>query len=239
MRMLTTSEIIDFLWKGKNSVMRRLCAAGLKAFQQSDSPALELFRKLQTELRRASKYTTIESIHTIMKESRRFIPYSWIVRAQLVTITDDFTRCHLACADCLSFYIHTQTWFYYEDFAKFQSDPIPLHTYDLPCSCSTTYRLQADQKTPVDFSLSSYSTMVYKPPTGVGSMFVGEQALNCEEELKWMNQSEEERLKETERVISYAQKEYNKQYIWGQLTTWYKQSTNPILLFKFFKLFKL
>lgn len=57
-------------------------------------------------------------------------------------------------------------------------------------------------------------------------MFVGEVALNCEEEVKWMLSSDADRLKETERVISYSQKAYNKQYIWGQLSAWYKQNVN-------------
>ena len=83
----------------------------------------------------------------------------------------------------------------------------------------------------VDFSLSSYSTLVPSPPLVNGSMFVGERALNCEEEVKWMEQSEEERLKETQRVISSSQKTYNKQYIWGQLNLWYKQSsTDPTVM---------
>lgn len=136
------------------------------------------------------------------------------------------SRHHIACADCLSLYIHTHTWFTVTDYQKILSDPIALHTYDLPCSCSTTYRLQEGCSNNVSFDLSSYSTLNYQPPVEGSDMFVGEVALNCEEEVRWMLSSDADRLKETERVISYSQKAYNKQYIWGQLSAWYKQNVN-------------
>lgn len=150
---------------------------------------------------------------------------SFIVRNKLIEAESPNHNVHIACADCLTLYIHTNIWFTPSQYHRFLSEPLPFHTYDLPCSCSTTYRLKPDRKR-VSLELSSIVNLEPIEQLWQGHMFVGEKAVNCKEEIKWMNDTEENRVKESCRVIGSSQKAYNKFYAWGQLCNWYKQNVN-------------
>ena len=44
----------------------------------------------------------------------------------------------LALADLLTLYLCTRTWVAATEYRSFRSDPVPIHTCDIPCSCSCT-----------------------------------------------------------------------------------------------------
>ena len=63
-RLLTDDEILDFLWFGANSIMKRLLRAACAEI--SDPPAIQLFTALDRSLRKPREGVSLDWVHDQM-----------------------------------------------------------------------------------------------------------------------------------------------------------------------------
>ena len=132
----------------------------------------------------------------------------------------------LALADLLTLYLCTRTWVAATEYRSFRSDPVPIHTCDIPCSCSCTYRIHEGQPLDEDELTMHYdSPPPQAPAASHDHYYLGEEAVASAEEARWSALSEEARLEESNRVICARQKLYGNAFLWYQLAFWYEQES--------------
>ena len=101
----------------------------------------------------------------------------------------------LALADLLTLYLCTRTWVAATEYRSFRSDPVPIHTCDIPCSCSCTYRIHEGQPLDEDELTMHYdSPPSQAPAVSHNHYYLGEEAVASAEEARWSALSEEARL---------------------------------------------
>ena len=64
MKLMAEEEIMAFLWNDKNSVLKRLCNAGLQAFRDTDPDAAAVFIQLRQDLH----YSNLSSLAAIKEK---------------------------------------------------------------------------------------------------------------------------------------------------------------------------
>lgn len=97
MRLMTEDEIMSFLWNDKNSVLKRLCNAGLQAFRDTDPDASAVFIQLRQDLL-YTKPSSVAAVKAKMAEGK-FFPYRMIISSFSVTCIGwaDFTASFRLC----------------------------------------------------------------------------------------------------------------------------------------------
>lgn len=143
---------------------------------------------------------------------------------------------HTACADCLLLYLHTKTFFSPTEYSTVQGDFLAIHGYDIPCSCAETYKLYRGRprKTTVSTPSSTSSLTSTSTSTSSSSPFMtsenqhwlGQPVQKSKEAIRWDSKTDEEKLAESNHVLSLLQKTYNSPYVWGQAVMWFKQTVN-------------
>lgn len=134
----------------------------------------------------------------------------------------------MAIADLLSFYALTKMWFLPSEYRPFRSKPVPIHTYDIPCSCACTYRIREERSVVAEYLKMHYDAPAEQPSTPCvnGHYYVGEPAVASLEEARWRNLSDEERMEESNRVVCSRTKAYPASFLWYQLSYWFEQESN-------------
>ena len=129
-------------------------------------------------------------------------------------------------ADLLTLYLCTRTWAAPAEYHSFRSDPVPIHTCDIPCSCSCTYRIREGRILEEDDLDMHYDSAVQQPSTASQDhYYLGEEAVASVEEARWSGLTDAERLEESNRVICSRQKQYGNAFLWYQLAFWYEQES--------------
>ena len=129
-------------------------------------------------------------------------------------------------ADLLTLYLCTRTWAAPAEYHSFRSDPVPIHTCDIPCSCSCTYRIREGRILEEDDLDMHYDSAVQQPSAALQDhYYLGEEAVASVEEARWSGLTDAERLEESNRIICSRQKQYGNAFLWYQLAFWYEQES--------------
>ena len=228
-RVMGVEEVCEFLWSGAHSVMNEFMHKGFDV--ETDVEVLGVLHALQEELKKDKYLQAPALIQACMLKSRRWRRDSSVVRDAYAELGRTKQKnCYMAIADLLSLYALTKTWFLPSEYRPFRSKPVPIHTYDIPCSCACTYRIHEGCSVVAEDLTMHYGTPAALPPTPCvnGHYYVGEPAVASLEEAQWRSLSDAQRLEESNRVICSQPKTYPASFLWYQLSYWFEQeSTEP------------